>query len=297
METNGKILKAGIILIAVLVVLGYLGVYLLTIKEPVFIKHYIEEQIYTGYQQGPRQVDLQLYYITNAGDNRVVSRVDFPEYPEIQVPASEYGMHGGFMTYTSGPQQTPGSVKGRYSMRTVYLGFSFEEDYYEETIEITKAVIHLSDGSVVETEIGSVTFHFDEERSEVLESRGGSGSGALETREFSVKEDIELIEVFSPILPVIQDSLEMKINGRDFKDIEGMNIEAGETFLVEANTQGSRGSQAFGEELRYLKFQPKLRFISEKGTEETRILVSGWYPIPNYEFIEIFQYLRQKGAL
>lgn len=295
MEINRKILKAGIVLIALLVVIGYVGVYLLTLKEPVFIEHYIEEQIYTGHQQGPRQVELELNYIANAWDNRVVSRVDFPEHPEIQVPASEYGMHGGLMMFSGGQQGPPGNVKGRYSMRTVYLNFTFEEDYGNgESIEITEALVHFSDGSVIETEIGSVNFHFNQERTEALESQGGSGSGPREIRAFSVMEDIELVGVESPILPMFENDLVILLNDRDYREIGGMNLEAGESLLVESNI--SRDEVA-GEKLRYLKFQPKLRYISESGKEETRILSTGWHPVWDYDFIDIFEYLQERGAL
>jgi len=295
MEINRKILKAGIVLIALLVIIGYVGVYLLTLKEPVFIEHYIEEEIYTGHEQGPRQVELELNYIANAWDSRVVSRVDFPEHPEIQVPASEYGMHGGLMMFSGGQQGPPGNVKGRYSMRTVYMSFTFDEDYGDgESIEITKARVHLSDGSVFETELGSVNFHFTKERTEALESWGGSGSGPRERREFSVLEDIELVGVESPILPILENDLVILLNDRDYREIEGMHLEAGEVLMVESNI--SRDDVA-EEKLRYLKFQPKLRFIKENGEEETRILSTGWHRVWDYEFIDIFKYLQQREAL
>lgn len=294
MENNKKLLKAGIGLIAVLVVLGYIGVYLLYLDEPVFVEHYIEERVYTSQEDGPREVDLELYYITNAGDQRVVNRVEFPEYPEIEVPASEYGMSGGLAMF-SPEARPPGEVKGRYSMRRVFLKFSLGEDYREEgPLEITEAVIHFSDGSTLETEIGSLHFHVDQERGQVLESRGTRGSGSMERRTISVHQDIELMGVESPLLGKVPEDLEISINDVDYREIEGINIEAGEELLVESNTQGSG---PFHQDLRYWKIRPKLRFTTDQGEEGLETLLVAWYPTRNYEFMDILRYLQQKGAI
>lgn|GEM_PF-1931381 len=294
-EINRKILKVGIFLIGALVVLGYVGVYLLTLEEPVFIEHYIEEQLYTGDQQGPRQAYVELYYITNVNDKRVVSKVDFPEYPDIQIPVSEYGMHGGFTMFSDGQQQLPGTIEGRYNMRTVYLEFAFGEDYQDaESIEITEAIVHLSDGSVFETEIGSINFHFDEPRSEMLESRGSSGSSYRTDMEFIARADVELIGLESPFLTLIDENLEMTINGRDYHEMNGMEIEEGKRVFIQTKIGNADGIE---EDFRYLKLRPKLRFISEDSKEETVSLIVGWYRSPEYDFIEILQYLQQKGAL
>ncbi len=295
METNRKILKVGIVLIAVLVVIGYVGVYLLRLDEPVVIEHYIEEQTYFAYQQSPRKINVELYYIANSTDDRVVSRIDFPEHPDLQVPASEFGMHGQFAVFTDGQQQTPGNIEGRYSIRTVYLEFAFDEDYQEgESIEITEAEIHLSDGSVFTAEIGSINFHFEEEHSNTIEFLSSSGSNYQTVTEFIVEEEIELVGIESEFLTLIQENLEMRVNGKNFQEIQGMIIEAGEKISIESNI---KSSEIVGEKFRYLQLRPKIRFIKENGEEETAPTIAGWYHRQEYDFYEIFQYLQLKGAL
>lgn len=123
METNRKILKVEVSLIGVLVVWGYFGVYYLTLEEPVVIEHYIEEEIYFAHQESPRELQVELNYITNVKDDRVVNRVHFPEYPDLEGQALEFGFHGGLTVISNGQQETPGYISGRYSQRTVYLFF------------------------------------------------------------------------------------------------------------------------------------------------------------------------------
>jgi len=147
MKSNKKLFKTGIIVMATLVGIRYIGVFLLSLDEPVVIEHYIEEQFYFGHLDGPRPVSLEFSYITNATDNRVVSRVDFTEYPHLQVFASEFGIHGGFSMFTNGQQEFPGSIKARYKLWTVYLEFHFDDDDQDmESLTITEALIHFSDG-------------------------------------------------------------------------------------------------------------------------------------------------------
>ena len=295
MERNRKILKIGLIVITALVVISYVGVYLLFLDEPIVMEHYIEEQVYFGHLDGPRPVHLELNYITNATDHRVVIRVDFPEYPDLEVYASEFGMHGGFPMFINGQQQTPGSIKARYNLRTVYLEFHFDDDDLDaESVAITEALIQFSDGSVVENEIGSINFHFAEERSEVVESKSISGFDHRTVTEFTVNEDVELIGIESEFLPLIQENLELKVNNRDIGEIEGMKIGARKIISVVSNI---RSPEVQDKNLRTLKLRPKLRFLRENGEEETTALTVGGHRGQEYDFLEILQYLHQRGDL
>ena len=295
METNKKILKIGVILVAALVVIGYIGVYLLTLEEPVVIKHYIEEEISLENYERPREVYLEFGYITNAADDRVVNRVLFPEYPGLDVEASEYGFHSGIMFFTNGQQATPGNISGRYSQRIVYLKFTFNEEYQDhDLIEITKADLYLSDGSKIQKDIGFIDFRFVKDGSEIIAPRSLSWSESQSESKSVVKEDIELIGIESEYLAMLQEGLNITVNRQDFQEIEGMEIREGKELFIKTDWEDSENDE---DKILQMKLRPKIHFINKNGEEAYSRIPMIQSRLANYSFFEILQYLQQRGAL
>lgn len=295
METNKKILRIGVILVTALIVIGYIGVYLLTLEEPVVIEHYIEEEVSLENYERPREVTLELGYITNASDDRVVERVRFPEYPRLDVQASEYGFHSGISFFTNGQQATPGNISGRYSQRIVYLQFTFNEEYQEhELIEITKAELYLSDGSKLQKDVGFIDFRFVKDGSEIIAPRSLSWNDQRSELKAVVNEDIELVGIESEYLEMLPEGLNITVNRQNSQDIEGMEIQEGKELLIKTDWEKTEN---YDDKILQLKLRPKIHFVSENGEEEYSRVPMIQTRSSNYEFFEILQYLQQRGAL
>ncbi len=295
METNKKILKIGLILVAALVVIGYIGVYLLSLDELVVVEHYIEEAVSLEDYERPREVTLELGYITNAADDRVVEQVRFPEYPGLDVQASEYGFHSGITFFTNGQRATPGNISGRYSQRIVYLKFTFNEDYQDYApIEITKADLYLSDGSKIQKDIGFIDFRFAKDGSDIIAPRVLSRDDQHSELKAVVNEDIELIGIESEYLDMLPEGLDITVNRQGSQEIEGMEFQEGEELLIKTDWGKSEN---YNDEMLQLRLRPKIHFTSEKGEAKYSRVPMIQTRSANYEFFEILHYLQQRGAL
>lgn len=105
---------------------------------------------------------------------------------------------------------------------------------------------------------------------------------------------MELIGIESEYLSMLQENLNISVNGRDFRDIQGMKIAAGEQMFIKTYRVSPENPK---ESIRNLKIRPKLRYMNENGEEASARIYVGEYRRQHYEFLEVIQYFQRKWKI
>lgn len=294
MELNKKILKGGIILIIVILVFS-LGISsYLKLEKPVFLKSYMEIDMPIN-NGNIGKVELELRYITNINDDRVVNNVEFEEIPGIYVGASEFNS-GSFDFFGNQNNSMPGQVEGRYSIRSIYIwveGFGIENPLDE--MHITKAKIHFNNGELMEVEIGDIVLYGYNNPEGHFEFQSSSGSSdGTSNSQLKVKKDITLLGIDSNLLQQTKDFVEIKIDNVDYDKISGIKYSQGDNLRIDTlfNTP----------EDPILKFNnydihPKLIYKDNEGNIFAHRFYNLDYRNHNFEFKEIVKFLRARGDI
>ncbi len=231
---NNRLLKIVLSSVGVLSIACLIAILYLKLDEPAFLKHYYDIRTYEE-NEHQQEISFNLVYVTNVGDKRTVTQIDFPESPEMIVHASEYS-HMNSFPWVSDQTNSPGEVHGRYSVRTIYC----QVDLFAENIEtdgkvISQANVHFSDGSKMDVDLGEFHFYVHRTMDQSFESVSSSGSsdGSSSTR-YRATEEATLVSVESPMLHRFADRLDLKINGYVIDGINGLKIEEGKYLEVKS---------------------------------------------------------------
>ncbi len=164
---NITILKVGIICIVISFIANAFYFMNLTLKEPVFLKHYYESDI-------QKRSVMVLHLITNSGDNREIAEIDFPQLPEdyAYVSLQGWNRNNGYDSIQK---------FAHFHYKTLVLEFrNSDRDVLsggnEESVVLDKAKIRYMNGDTQEVDIGKIILHKNLELYKFLDFRSSSSS-------------------------------------------------------------------------------------------------------------------------
>ncbi len=173
---NKKLFKFEILLIFVVFIFSVHHMFSIKLKEPVFLKSYIQKDInsikenilYTQENRG-----MKISYITEIKDNRRVKSVEFEELKDINYIKTITPYKKAFSGISKEKLKSyvvleyfNGGV-GEEIYRTkvfnyFYLNFDIDIDKWSKNIELSNAIITFDDGSKTKVNIGKLIFYKDD---------------------------------------------------------------------------------------------------------------------------------------
>jgi hypothetical protein len=291
---NERILKQGLILILSLLLISLIVSFYLRLDEPVFLKVYKEMELPINKSSYYVENQLNIKYITNIYDTRLVTHVEFQEVPGLIVSASS--RNPMFFSMFNNNQGIPGKNVGRYSIRPIYIWMdAYNVENTGDDIRITKAKVHFDNGDTIEADIGEVIFYAYENRPKHLDfmSGGGSSDGTHNT-ELEVTEDITLIKVEDSLLSQLDNFVEIKINDTDYVNISGMELKAGERLNIFSKFHILEGIEA---NMYDYDIHPKLQYEDSEGNVYTYRFRNVDYSRHGFDFMEILRFLKARGEI
>lgn len=239
---------------------------------------------------------ISLKYITNFDDDKVVDNIEFPEFPELIIQASEYGLDPGISIMEQSQTEVPGSAYGQYSVREIFIHIqnsSEAEDLDNEVI--TQAQIHFSDSSSLTVDIGKIHLYNRIAEEGALESIQGSASsdGTGETV-YRALEEVTISSIGSSLLENVDDRVDIQINDLDYTDAESLTIQ--EESLLRIITRVSSAEKS-RDDYTIFDIHPELTFTTEDGTEYNQRIYNINNLHPEYSFLNLYRYLKARGDM
>lgn len=295
METNNKIFRVILVLVAILVAAGYGLVFYLKLEEPVFFHHYYDQGVYVDREHYQQDISFNLGYITDANDDRVVIDIVFPDYPELTVQASEYGYVDPF-NWGSGTNDPLGEIYGRYSVRTVHctiIELPNARDF--DGAVLSQAKVLFSDSSEMTVDIGEIHFYrymFGETPLEHVSSSGSSdGTGKTSYR---MLENLTITDIDSPTVERFKDRVQWKVNGSNPDDAVGMTFQE-RTILDVTSSVGP--TDDIVSEYTLFNIHPILTFTDQEGTQYTQRFLNINSLYHSHNFMDLYRYIKAREAM
>lgn len=167
---NKKLFKFEILLIFVVFIFSVHHMFSIKLKEPVFLKSYIQKDI-NSIKDDDRGVKIS--YITELKDNKRVKNVEFEELKDINYIKTVMSYKKAFsgiskhkLKYNSSLEFFNGYVGEEIYQTKVlnyfYLNFDIDIDKWSKNIELSNAIITFDDGSKTKVNIGKLIFYKDD---------------------------------------------------------------------------------------------------------------------------------------
>ncbi|QHQ60180.1 hypothetical protein Ana3638_04790 [Anaerocolumna sedimenticola] len=192
--------------------------------------------------------------------------------------------------------QQKGMVYGRYSLRTVYVNMVYDSNTEKfDKSQLSHAVFEFSDGTQRNADIGKIIFYKQDHSDRYLDSRSSSSSSdGTSSVSFNVKSDLLLIKIDSPLMKEANRLYQIKVDGIDSKDINGIQYNAGSTLNVTSNLKMSLNNV---DQFSFFDIKPCIFFKTPEGNTDTVRLYNFEYNtmIQNFTWIQIYKYLAGKG--
>lgn len=297
MRNIKKILKVSIILVIISCVISVLSIYKIKLDKPVFLKNYKEVEVREDnniYSMGTSNIELK--YISNREDERVVNSIVFKEAPELNFYASEQPYNGvGFFFNDNKTTED----YGRYSVHTIYLSFNPSEDKYDLSKEITleKATVIFSDGLTMDVDLGKIILY---EYGNENYSETPLGTLSTEIRDESgsqikvlVNDYIEVSKVYSSLFVDTKDLFDFNIDKLGTMDSLNTIYNKNEYLYF---TLKFNNIEDIERKLYSYDIKPIIYFKDRNGKEYEERVYNIYYK-PNLNFNKIYKYLRSKGEI
>ena len=292
MEVNNRLFKGTIILTGILALVSLAAMLQMRLDKLVFLDHYYDLRVH---EDGNYRQEFRLTYITNADDRRVVNQVEFPDYPNIRLNATEHGFMSHF-PWDSSNQQPPGEIHGRYSVRTVYCQIDGLPIVEEMDGAVVKAArVFFNDGSQMDVPIGELHFYRFGLEDSPFESLSSSGSsdGSSSSR-YRAREDVTLLSVKNQMLERFEHRLDLKINDHVIDGIDGLEIEQDNHLVVRSKLYpGSDPLDVYT----MVDIHPELYYKRADG----QIGSMRFYNIDNlyhsFNFMDLYRYLKAREVV
>lgn len=266
MKINRIILRIGlgIILITTLLCIGF--TYYTTLKAPIFLRYCIEAAIPEQADIPNSQVIIQLNYITASSDSRSVIGISFPEAPEMTFSATENGYNASFGMVMN-PQTNPGTVYGKYSIRTVYVFLErMDQTGWKGEKILHQAQLQYNDGSSVLADLGTIILYRDETDNQDLVSMNSasSSSDGSASSDYRIKGKVRITSVNSELLPSALEHFDIKINGVGYNEFSSVDIENNDHLSLDSQFHDPLVTKTSYD---HYDIRPKLTFLTESGEE------------------------------
>lgn len=294
MELNDKILKYGLILICLTLIFTVGFTLVNRLEEPVFLNMYIEEYVYKN-PDLYRLENFQLKYITNVEDDRRVIDVYFKEAPDLSVDVSHRPFGGfGFSFFNENTDHKIGDRYWIYSLNTIYLNILIDSEGFDE-IEINNAVLSFDDGSTLDVDLGRIVFYEDNNPQDDIDQISSRGSNdGTSSSYYTVKRDIKLMRVDSPIFEEIKDKIEITVGDYDYNQIQGVQYKRDSKLNISSRLKIPSN---IIEKYTYYDIKPKLYYEDEEGnTSYFRIYNIHHFPY-KIDGRGVFNYLKSRGEI
>jgi hypothetical protein len=294
MRNNKNILKGSIILIVISFVISLLVTYKIKLDKPVFLKNYKEVEIRENnniYSMGASSIELK--YISNREDKRVVNSIVFKETPELNFYASEQPYNGGMIFFSDNKTTED---YGRYSVHTIYLNFNPSEAEYDlsKNIILEKATIIFSDGLTMDVDLGKIILYKGEFIEAPLKFTGTNISSEGSSQSiFLVDDYIEVSNVYSSLFIDTKDLFDFNIDKSGYMDPLNTIYNKNEYLYF---TSQFHSIEDIERKLYSYDIKPTIYFKDRSGKEYKERVYNISYN-PNFNFNDIYKYLRSKGEI
>ncbi len=293
MTINNRIFKAILVLVIVLMVLGYSLVFYLRLDKPLFFYHYYDQRVIIN-ESRYQDVNFILNYITNVRDEKVVTGIEFPEYPEIKIRVSAFDSNNPF-NWSSKKHKALGDIYGQYSVRRVNCMLTELPNTEKiDGIVLTQAKIKFSDESVITANIGEIHFYPEMPIEIPMEafSSTGSSDGTGETS-FKILKDLTLTTIDDTFMEKFKDRIQWQINDKSPEDSIGETFKKDHLFEVT-----SRVTPTDDIITRYTLFDahPELTFVEDNGLQYSQRLYNLDSLYHHYSFMELYRYIKAREA-
>lgn len=292
MEINKKILKIGLVMILLSLIISMSFSMFIKLKNPVFFINYIDNPYYMENDKYS-DCELILHYITNVNDDRYITDITFVEAPEMDVVTDNYGFG---IAYSSLHYDSRESIFGRYKINTIYLKLDLNNISSDiENLELNNAKIFFDNGDNLNVDIGKVKFYEYDHDDEFLNSFGSGGSSdGTGYMECKVNKEITLVKLESSFVSYLKDSIEIKIDDNNYKDIEGIKYKEGSNLKLNYNTNNKKDSKS-----QYIIYNisPKLYFQDKDGNIISKRLGKITENYRRFEFWDILKYFHARGEI
>ena len=165
------------------------------IDKPVFLTHYYDLPSFSDGRV------FQLKYITNRNDSRSVTKVTFPEYPDINIYLNSASIENVYRYHKTG---------------MIFMESKLTEGELDEPVEITKVRVGFSDETEDDFDIGRIILDTAPASSGLLRDLGGGVSNQGDSSDtMLVMSDCVLTDIKSNFNSDIGAEVDIKINGGD----------------------------------------------------------------------------------
>ena len=165
------------------------------LNAPVFLTHYYDFPSFTDGRV------FQLKYITNRNDSRSVTKVTFPEYPDINIYLNTASIENVYRYHKTG---------------MIFMESKLTEGELAEPVEITTVRVSFSDETESDFDIGRIILDTAPATSGLLRDMGGGVSNQCDSSDtMLVMSDCVLTDINSNFSSDIGAEVDIKINGGD----------------------------------------------------------------------------------
>ncbi len=278
-------------MVVIFVVVGYGLVFYIKLDKPVFFQHYFDQGVYvdSDYYHGN---SFNLGYITDAYDDRVVIDIGFPEEPELNIQASEYGDINSF-NWGSEQNNTPGDIYGRYSVRSVYCKIiDLPEGKDLDGVVLTQANILFSDSSEMTVDIGEIhLFEHMFGESPLKDVSSSVSSDRTGKTSYKILGGLTVTAIESPLTEKFKDRIQWEVNGGNPYTAVGMTFKDGS--LLNVTTKISPPDDIISEYTLF-NIQPKITFTDNGGKCYNQRIYSVNSIYHNYSFMNLYRYIKAR---
>ena len=259
----------------------------LQLKEPVFLKLYGEYGV-SGAGQVSKSDVFALQYITNRSDRRQIRQVLFQEKPTLHFyPVGENQIHGQL--------NASERESGVYRVCTVWLqAVDAYASVPENGLELSNATIVMSDESVLHARLGRILLYREREMETPLFVESMSVGGDTSMTDYMAQQNMELIRITSPLLPEIQNQVEIKIKNKDYRQVKGDCFQEGENFYIRSKFSLPKETKDI---FNSYEIRPVLYYRTQDGTVYKKRIYNIRYQPEQFDFWDLLRYLREKGKL
>lgn len=203
------------------------------------------------------QLEIPLYYLTGIEDRRQVTGIvlETPEGMEAELLGRPFFGGGNFYN------EEPGMLFGRYRLVQVVVSLTYRGALPLDQAVLEGAVLLLEDGRTLEGDFGTWIVEGKIHQESPLEHWQSSGSNdGSSSALYRVKTPIILEGIDSHFQEVLEARYEVKVNGLEMDQVQGLALAAGENLRIESRFSGNEE----GALARYF-LRPKLSFVDEMG--------------------------------
>ncbi|GAA0085815.1 hypothetical protein UT300007_22540 [Clostridium sp. CTA-7] len=295
MKNIDKDLKISTTLIVISFLMALLILGKLKLDKPVFLKNYKEvEIIENGDSLSTLGYDIELKYISNREDKRKVSSITFKEEPKLNFYASENNS-GGLMRFYNYSNDNIEN-HGRYGVHTVFLNLNSQNYGYDlsNNIMLSEATITFNDGLTMDVDLGKIILYKYNNEETPLQNSGVEGSSDGNNRSmFWVTDYIRVSHVYSSLFEDTKDLFDFNID--KLGSMDSMNT------IYNKNEHLYFTSQFYctddlERKLYSYDIKPVIYF-KDRSEKEYKKRIHNINYNPNFNFYDIYKYLRSKGEI